>query len=195
MNPNNDKILNLTNKAGESIVRVTVVELLEDAITLAKEGATPSQILSFLTGISITLEAAQSLSMSHTGEVGRISTSVDEVELVDAASDEVEALYQNIEDLEEAFHSATNQWETERADLLSTIDNFQVQLAKASAPKNGHRTPPIEDEYEDEDLEDEGEEPTVLQKRRSTGAKSSSRDRVREMLANRKAGRGFGRTR
>jgi hypothetical protein len=193
MNLNNDKILNLTNKAGESIVRVTVVELLEDAIALAKEGATPSQILSFLTGISITLEAAQSLSMSHTGEVGRMSTSVDKVELVDAASDEVEALYQNIEDLEEAFHSATNQWETERADLLSTIDNFQVQLAKASAPKNGHRTPLVEDE--DLEDEDEDEEPTVLQKRRSTGVKSSSRDRVREMLASRKAGRGFGRPR
>jgi hypothetical protein len=195
MNPNNDKILNLTNKAGESIVRVTVVELLEDAITLAKEGATPDQLMSFFGGIGIILEAAHALSVSHTGQMGRIRASVDESELVEAAPGEVEALYQDVADIEEAFDTASNQWLAERADLLSTIDNLQAQLAKANAPKNGHRTPPVEDEYEDEDLEGEDEEPAVLPRRRSTGAKTSSRDRVREMLASRKAGRGFGRSR
>jgi len=191
-----NKILDLTNKASESVMRVTVVELLEDAIALVKEGATPDQLMAFLRGVCTTMEAARTLSMSHTGEDGRIGVPIGAFGLPMAAQpmrdpDEVEEMYQNVAELEEAYITEAKEWERERASLTSTIETLQAQLAQANAPKNGHRTPPVEDTYDDDEFE--GEEEVPPQRRRGVGV--TSRDRVRGMLATRRSGRGFGRTR
>jgi hypothetical protein len=207
MRPNNDKILDLVNKSSETIMRVTAVELLEDAIALAKEGATPDQLMAFLRGICTTMEAARSLSMSHTGEDGRIlgaavglgAVSIGSGRAVNTELDELHEAYQEII---ENYNADVQEWEQEQTALKQTIEMLQAQLASANAPKNGHRTPPVEDEYEDDDLEDDIEEEVAPQRRRSAGSTSRDRplggargNRVRGMLANRRGGRGFGRAR
>lgn len=201
MQPSHDKISDITNKASESIMRLTVVELLEDAIALTKDGATPDQVNSFLRGVCITLDAARSISMAHAGEDGRVGVPVGALGLggrlghAAVPSIPVEELLENIEGLEEEFREAMAQWESERHDLHAIIEDLQAQIAQANAPKNGHRPLPVEDEYEDEGLEEEAE--VVPPRRRSVRGAVSSQERVRGMLANSRlgSGRGFGRRR
>ncbi|HEY9610597.1 hypothetical protein [Allocoleopsis sp.] len=191
MQPNNNQILDTTNKASESILRTTVPELLEDAITLAKFGATPDQLLAFLPGISMTLEAARSLSMAHTGENGRVGVSIGIAARPVNDPEEIEALYRNVEELEEAYDTSVMQWEQERQKYAALIEQLQGQVAQLSAPKNGHRTVVEENEEEDEDY---GEEELVSAPKKSRRG-TSSRERVREMLSSRRlgGGQGFGR--
>jgi hypothetical protein len=194
MQPSNDKILSITGKASESIIRVTVVELLEDAIALAKEGATPDQLMVFIRGICVTLESARSLSMSHTGDGGFLAamgTRLGSIAVNPPISEqEIEEFNDAYNQLTDAYETATETWEKQEAEYLGLIENLQAQVAQANAPKNGHRTL-VEDVFdEEEDLDEEEEVVAPTRSRRG-----SSRQRVRGMLAARRSGRGFGRTR
>lgn len=204
MQPNNNKILDITNKANEAMMRGAVVDLLEDAIALCKEGATPDQLQAFLRGICITTDAARSLGMAHTGEEGRPGLPIGAFgpmmpnHLVEVASKSNEAreLEEAYDQLTDAYETAVEQWEEQRREYLVAIEQLQDQVAQLSAPKNGHRTV-VEDSYEDED-EYEDEEITSGVPKKARRVASSSRERVRGMLSNRSrlgGGRGFGRSR
>lgn len=203
MQPNNNQILDTTNKASEFILRTTVVELLEDAIALAKQGATSDQLLAFLRGVSVTLEAARSLAMAHTGEevpmggaiglTGRLGA-VNLRNLPTPQEHYLEEIDKAYQDVVESYNEDVAAWEKEQSHLTETIENLQAEIAQLSAPKNGHRTL-VEEEYEGDD-EDEEEE-LISTPKRSVRRGTSSRERVREMLSGRRigGGRGFGRGR
>lgn len=201
MQPNNNQILDTTNRASESILRNTVPELLEDAISLAKQGATPDQLEGFMMGVIAAIDAAKTLGMSHTGEgrglrlrgLGAVATLGQQFN-VDDIEEEVERA---AEEMAESYNEALAQWESERADLIGTIEGLQAKLAQALAPKNGHRT--VAPEEEDDEDEDYGEEELVSAPKKAARRDArNSRDRVRGMLAGRRiggSGRGFGRGR
>lgn len=204
MQPNNNQILTTTNKASEAMMRGTVVDLLEDAIALCKDGATPDQVQSFLQGICVTIDAARSLGMAHTGEGGRVLPISSMIGAAGVASPHLGALIPNeMKELEEAYdqltevyESATEQWEEQRREYLVAIEQLQDQVAQLSAPKNGHRTV-VESDYEDEGGYEDEELASAAPKKATRRVSGSSRERVREMLSNRRlgGGRGFGRNR